>query len=442
MNADLRPVRTKAELALVDTFTAARPNLPGGKAVAQLRTIAFERFAAEGLPHARVEAWKYTDLRRFMREAKPLAGKPEAAAKERARDAGALLAGAGLRRVVIVDGKFAADLSDLADLDKGLSIQPMVDALVSDDLLRAQRLSPTMADDPMLSLNTALAADGVVIEISPGAVLTRPIHLVFVTTGESAAAVYIKSQVVIGSGARATVVETHEGPNGSDYQVNSALQLIVGDDAEVEHIKVTREGDAALHVGTLVTSVGARANFREFGFSVGGAVVRNQLFVRLAGEGTNAGIYGATLLAGRQHADTTLLVDHLAPNSQSREIFKSVVDDEACAVFQGKIAVRPGAQKTDAKMMARGLLLSDQAEVDCKPELEIFADDVQCGHGSTTGALDDQLKFYLMARGIPAKQAEALLIQAFVGEVVEAIAQDGVREALLNAMTTWLAERG
>jgi Fe-S cluster assembly protein SufD len=442
MNANIRSVRTKAELGLVDTFTVARQGLPGGKAVAQLRAIAFDRFAAEGLPHSRVEAWKYTDLRRLMREAKPLAGKPEAGAKDRARNAGALLAGAGLRKLVIVDGRFAAELSDLADLDKGLSIQPMAEALASDDLFRAQRLSPITGDDPMLSLNTALAADGIVVEIAPGTALARPIHLAFVTTGETAAAVYVKSQLVIGSGARATVVETHEGPDGLEYQVNSALQMIVGDDAEVEHIKVTREGGAALHVATLVAGVGARTKFREFGFTAGGAVVRNQLFVRLTGEGTDANISGANLLAGRQHADTTLLVDHLAPNSQSREIFKSVVDDDACAVFQGKIAVRPGAQQTDAKMMARGLLLSDTAEVDCKPELEIFADDVQCGHGSTTGALDEQLKFYLMARGIPAKEAEALLIQAFVGEVVEPILQDGVREALLNAMTAWLAERG
>jgi Fe-S cluster assembly protein SufD len=136
------------------------------------------------------------------------------------------------------------------------------------------------------------------------------------------------------------------------------------------------------------------------------------------------------------------MVDHRAPHGESRETFKAVVDDEARAVFQGRITVRPDAQKTDGKMMARGLLLSDTAEFDCKPELEIFADDVQCGHGSTTGALDDELKFYLQARGIPEKQAEALLIQAFVGEVFEAVAHDGIREALLAAMTAWLDGRG
>jgi Fe-S cluster assembly protein SufD len=178
------------------------------------------------------------------------------------------------------------------------------------------------------------------------------------------------------------------------------------------------------------------------GFTTGGAVVRNQLFVQLAGEGTTANLRGLSLLAARQHVDNTLTVEHSAPGCQSREVFKSVVDDEARAVFQGKITVRQLAQKTDAKMMARALLLSDDAEADGKPELEIFADDVQCGHGATTGTLDDQLKFYLMARGIPEKEAEALLVQAFAAEVVEAVENEGVRDALMSATVAWLGKRG
>lgn len=163
--------------------------------------------------------------------------------------------------------------------------------------------------------------------------------------------------------------------------------------------------------------------------------------MKLAGEGAIADVHQGSLLAGRQHADTTLVVDHVAAGSQSREVFKAVVDDEARAVFQGRITVQPGAQQTDARMMARALLLSDEAVANCKPELEIFADDVQCGHGTTTGALDDQLKFYLMARGIPEKEAEALLIQAFVGEVIDAVARDDLREALTQVMLNWLEER-
>jgi Fe-S cluster assembly protein SufD len=440
MNATLRPIKTKAELGLAEQFAAAGPTLPGGSAISKLRAIAFNRFAAAGLPHPRVEAWKYTDLRRLMTDAKPLACVPGAAARAGAAGAGSLFTGFGLRRLVIVDGSFIPELSDLADVESGLTIQTMASAFARDDFVQAQRLSPAADDGVAVSLNAALAADGVAIEIAPGTKIERPIHLAFVTTTESAA--FVKSLVVIGDSASATLVESHEGPDGCGYQVNSLIELLVGDRSVVEHVKVVEEGDAALHVGTLLVTVGAQAVVREFGLVTGGAVVRNELILRLVGEGATVAAHGASLLSGRQHADTTLLVDHQAPHGESREIFKAVVDDEARAVFQGKITVQPGAQKTDGKMMARGLLLSDTAEFDCKPELEIFADDVQCGHGSTTGALDGDLKFYLQARGIPEKQAEALLIQAFVAEAFETVAHDGSRDALLAAMTAWLDGRG
>ena len=188
------------------------------------------------------------------------------------------------------------------------------------------------------------------------------------------------------------------------------MELSIADEAHVDHVKIIGEGSDALHVSTLAAAVGARARFNAFTFTAGGAVVRNQLFLTFNGEHTVANISGATLLKGRQHADTTLIATHIARDCQSREVFKSVLDDEAHGVFQGRIIVRPDAQKTDAKMMTRALLLSDRAEIDSKPELEIFADDVQCGHGATAGAIDGTLKFYLMARGIPEAEAEALLI--------------------------------
>jgi Fe-S cluster assembly protein SufD len=178
----------------------------------------------------------------------------------------------------------------------------------------------------------------------------------------------------------------------------------------------------------------------ETGAGIAGARVTAR-FLKFDGEGTVANIGGATLLKGRQHADTTLVANHVARGCQSREVFKSVLDDEAHGVFQGRIVVRPGAQQTDAKMMTRALLLSEQAEADSKPELEIFADDVQCGHGATAGAMDDELKFYLMARGIPAAEAEALLIQAFLGEAIESIEHAGMRETLNERVATWLRGR-
>jgi len=236
------------------------------------------------------------------------------------------------------------------------------------------------------------------------------------------------------------LIESFEGPD-LDYQVNTALQVIVGDGAHVDHIKVTREGGKALHLSSLMANVGAKARFNTFTFTTGGAVVRNQLFVRFAGEETLANIRGATLLKGRQHVDTTMVVDHAALACQSREVFKTVLDDESRGVFQGKIIVRPGAQKTDAKMMTRALLLSDDAEADNKPELEIFADDVTCGHGATSGALDESLLFYLRARGLPEKEAQALLIQAFVGEAIESIASDALRDIAAATAERWLRAR-
>jgi Fe-S cluster assembly protein SufD len=235
------------------------------------------------------------------------------------------------------------------------------------------------------------------------------------------------------------LVESHEG--SGEYQVNSALELVVGDEAHVDHIKITGAGAGALHVSTLMAAIGAHARFNEFLFTSGAAIVRNQLFVRFAGEGTIAHICGASLLRGREHADTTVIADHAAGGCTSREVFKSVLDDEARGVFQGKIIVRPHAQKTDAKMATHALLLSETAEADNKPELEIFADDVQCGHGATSGDLDEDLLFYLRARGIPAKEAQALLIQAFVGEAVEGIEHAGLRDALMEQVVAWLEQR-
>ena len=442
MNAEVRPIKTAAETALAASFAAARRALPGAAAVAALREDAFRRFETEGLPHRRVEEWKYTDLRALMREARPLADVPDAAAKARAGDALAMLAAIDARRVVFVDGAFVPELSDLDGLEPGLSIRSMARVLAAGDPQLAAHLGKVVpSDDVAVALNTAFMGDGAVIHVAPGAALARPLHLVFVNAGSEGAAVFVRSLAVIEKGARAMLVESHLGSAAGEDQVNAVLELEVGDGAHVDHVKITGEGAGALHVSTLMAAVGAHARFNEFLFTTGGAVVRNQVFVRFAGEGTVAGIRGASLLKGRQHADTTLVADHAVPDCTSREVFKSVLDEEGRNVFQGKIIVRPRAQKTDAKMATHALLLSETAEADNKPELEIFADDVQCGHGATSGDLDEDLLFYLKARGIPAKEAEALLIQAFVGEAVEGIEHAGLRDALMEQVVAWLETR-
>jgi Fe-S cluster assembly protein SufD len=441
MNADVRQIRTAAETALVESFAAAKGRLPGNGDIAARREAAFHRFEQHGLPHRRIEEWKYTDLRALMREAKPLAEPPLAAAKGRAKSAG-VLGDFDVRRLVFVDGAFVPELSDLSR-EPGLTIGSLADALTRGEPEVIARLGvPGAADgDVAYALNTAFMGDGAVIVVAQGAQVARPIQLVFFYGSERAATVFARSLVVIEDGGSLTLLESHEGPDGVDYQTNSALNLIVGHGARADHVKIGREGARALHVSTLTATIGRDAQLRDFTFTRGGAVVRNQLFVHCTGAGTTLSLNGANLLRGQQHVDNTLVLDHAVGGCASREVFKSVLDDESRAVFQGKIIVRPDAQKTDARMMTQALLLSENAEADNKPELEIFADDVQCGHGATSGAIDENLKFYLMARGIPEKEAEALLIESFVGEAIDAIAHEGVKHVLMEAARQWLAVR-
>lgn len=437
MNAEVRAMKTPAEQALSAAFEAARGKLPGQGGIPTLRAEAFKQFEAQGLPHRRVEEWKYTDLRALMRDAYPLAAPPDAAAKARAKEAGGMLAGVDCRRLMFVDGVFVPELSDLSP-EAGLTIGSLADALAKGDAQVAQHVGKTFAtDDPAVALNTALMGDGAVIEIAKGAEIKRPLHLIFAAGSDKPNSVFIRSLVVVGEGAKAVVVEDHDSGGA---QVNAALELAAGDRAQVDYFKITRS--RGLHVASLLAAVGSNAAFNTFVFTDDVNVVRNQHFIRFAGEGTKAGIRGVSLLRGKQHVDTTLLIEHAAGGCESREQFRSVLDEESHGVFQGKIVVKPRAQKTDAKMMTRALLLSDEAEADNKPELEIFADDVVCGHGATASALDPGLKFYLMSRGIADKEAEALLIQSFIGETIDEIAHEGIRDALMTAALAWLRGRG
>ena len=436
MNAEVRAIKTTAEQALVSAYEGARASLPGKGEVAALRDEAFKRFDATGLPHRRVEEWKYTDLRALMRDALPLASLPDAAAKAKAKDAGKIFASVDCRKLFFVDGAFVPALSDLS-AEPGLTIGSMADALAKGDPLVAAHVGKVFeTDDVAVALNTALMGDGTVIHVATGTILQRPIHLVF-ASGETPSSTFIRSLIVVEKGAQAIIAESHES---SVSQVNCALELVIGDGGHVDYFKATQT--RGVHVSSLLLTVSAKAQFNTFAFNSDASLVRNQSFVRFAGEGSTGGLRGVNLLRGKDHVDTTMLIEHAAGHCASREQFKSVLDDQGHNVFQGKIVVKPHAQKTDTKMMTRALLLSDEAEADNKPELEIFADDVFCGHGATAGALDPGLKFYLMSRGIDAKQAEALLIQAFIGETIEEIAHEGFRDALMTAALSWLEARG
>jgi Fe-S cluster assembly protein SufD len=435
--------KTDTVRAPSEVFDAVRDRLPGTGKVKEARQRAFEAYARAGLPHRRLEDWKYTDLRVLMREVLPLAAAPDTDALLRAEKALALLPAVDACRLVLVDGVLAPSLSSLAALEAGVRVQTLREVLEdSGNEARADLLDNGAASGPMVALNAAMATDGVVITVSDGTAPAGPLHVVHVAT-RSSAATYTRSFVRLGKAAQATLLESFIAVDGAaSYQTSDTVTVWLGQGAELQHVRLMADAMDAVNITTVIFTVGAKARLNTFNQTSGGVLSRYQGYVNFAGEGAEVTANGVNLLNGRQHADTTLFLDHAVPNCASREIFRSVVDDRAHSVFQGRIIVRPGAQKTDAKMMTRALLLSDEAEADNKPELEIFADDVTCGHGATTGALDESLLFYLRARGLSEKEAQALLIQAFVGEAIESIASDGLRELAISTAQRWLAARG
>jgi Fe-S cluster assembly protein SufD len=434
-------VKTDTTRAGRDIFAHAVERLPGTGKVADVRREAFATFERLGLPHRRVEEWKYTDLRALMREVLPLAAAPDATAIARAKAVLASVAVEGAARLVLVDGVFAAELSDTAGLESGVGVRTLRAVLEDAGNEARADLLLSLATDAMIALNAALVTDGVVITVKEGAQLARPLQIIHVATASKALAVS-RSFLQLGSRARATLVESFVAADGTGgYQVNDAVVISVGDEAVLSQIRLMRDADDAVNITSHIVTAGARAKLNVFNMTSGGAVSRLQGFITLAGEDSDLSINGVNLLRDKQHGDTTLVVDHAVPGCTSRENFRAVLDDRGHSVFQGRIIVRPGAQKTDGKMMTRALLLSDEAEADNKPELEIFADDVSCGHGATSGALDESLLFYLRARGLPEKQAQALLIQAFVGEAIETIEDEALRERVIATAQAWLEAR-
>ncbi|EKS28440.1 Fe-S cluster assembly protein SufD [Afipia felis] len=422
-----------------DLFAEARSRLPGDGLVASARKAAFDDFAERGLPHRRIEEWKYTDLRALLRTVNLLAPAPEKATLALAAKAIAALGIENTCRLTLVDGVFAPELSDLSSLEKGVRVQTLRDALGEGN---ADLLKTKVASDAMISLNTALATDGLVVTVDDGVTLNQPLHIAHIATASSASAV-TRSHVRIGNKARVTLVESFVGAEGaSAYQVYDQVEVSVGDDTELQHVRLMEDARDAANITTAAFRLGARVKLNTFGLTQGAAVSRYQGFITFAGEGSELSTNGVNLLGSRRHGDTTLIVDHTVPNCISREVFRAVLDDQSHSVFQGRIIVRQIAQKTDGKMMTRALLLSDEAEADNKPELEIFADDVACGHGATAGAIDEELLFYLRARGLPEKEAQGLLIAAFVGEAIESIVDDDLRDIAIATAERWLAARG
>jgi Fe-S cluster assembly protein SufD len=298
------------------------------------------------------------------------------------------------------------------------------------------------AQDPILALNAALMQDGVVVEIASGTRIARAIELATLSSAEAAQSTYTRALVMLGAGAQATLVETLGARSAASAQDNSALVLRLAQNARVDLVTHLSGGvEHSIRVASLLAHLDAGATINSFGLIEDDGLLRRQIFARLDGERARAAFNGATLGRGRLHADTTLIVDHAKPNGASRECFRNILDDQSVGVFQGKVIVRPGAQKTDGAMQSKALLLSEQATMNNKPELEIFADDVQCGHGATCGRLDKDQLFYLSARGLPRREAEALLIEGFANEAMEALEDDQLKAFLVDRVSAWLSRR-
>jgi Fe-S cluster assembly protein SufD len=274
--------------------------------------------------------------------------------------------------------------------------------------------------------------------VAAGARLAKPILIVHVEAGPEPRFNAVHHAVRAMAGSRATIIEAYVALAGAvTGQVSTGASVTVDDGAALAHVKVACR--AATHLATSVVGIGEGATYRAFQFTAGSELVRNQMFVTFSGAAARLDISGAMLGRGREHIDTTLVIDHATHGCESRELFKSVLDDRARAVFQGKVIVRRQAQKTDGKQMAQALMLSEDAEFDSKPELEIYADDVACGHGSTSAEIDPALMFYLRSRGIPKPQARAMLIESFIGEAIDKVEDEAVREALAAMARVWLA---
>jgi Fe-S cluster assembly protein SufD len=438
-------IKTKAEQALAEQFDHVVGDLPGGSKVRNFRREAIADFAARGLPHRRVEEWKYTDVRTQMREsfARAVGGSfgSQAISETLSGEGHGLLPGLDTHTVIFVDGAFVSSTlpKALAGVE-ALSLSDALDAMpswVSDAL--AETLAPA---DGVIALNTAYMSGGFAIRVADGIEVDKPIHLIFTQSGDTPKAVTTRCIITTGRASKVTILETHVTSPEAVRQQNALLQLSIGDDAEVQHIKNLTIDTGSIHLANSLVRLGKKAVYKPFQMSTGAGFTRGSL--NLTFEGQHAMLdLGAVALGDHDgHADLTMVIDHAVPNCVSRELYKAVLNGNAKGVFQGKVIVRPDAQKTDGKQMARGLLLSPTAEFFSKPELEIYADDVVCGHGTTSMEVDPDMMFYCRSRGIPEQEARTLLVESFIGEAIDKVENEALRAALTGKARAWLMAEG
>ncbi len=435
--------KTDAEQGYARQFAKTHQNLPGAAWIVEQREAAIRRFGELGLPHRRIEAWKYTDLRMMLKKALTPAARTlnEVSDSDLYSALGSDLHGLSAHHIVFVDGVYDEDNSFIISDEAGLvHMTPLSEILENPPEWFKQGFNNHNASeaDPIVALNTAFMGDGAVLEIVKGAKLKRPVHLVFISSSASGEAISERNLFHLEEGASATILESYVHLRAPDTQRNTVTELSLGEGAKLNHIKFQHEGAAATHLSTWLVSVGKDADYRGFQLTTGAKLSRNTINVSFDGSGAKGDISGVALLWDEQHSDTTMNIVHAVPQTLSHELFKTVVDDRARAVFQGKLIVKPQAQKTDAKQMAHGVLLSENAEFDAKPELEIYADDVVCGHGATSGQLDEDMMFYMRQRGMSEETVQSLLILAFVGEAFELVEDELIREAFVATAQAWL----
>ena len=405
--------------------------------VQAIRGRAAERFRALGLPTTRMEEWRYTSLAPLARTEFRLDARSHG---DDFQDSAASLCGHAIAELVFINGSFARQTCSAIGDHPAVRVTPMREAMRLESFQQHYARYADADQQAMTALNTALAQDGAFIEVSPGTIIEGFVHLLFLGDATDAPVMsHPRNLIVVGKGSQITVVESYFGRG--TYLTNTVTEIAAGEGSVVDHYKLECESVEAFHLGTLQIHQERASNVTARNVSTGGLLVRNETRVALDGEGASVTLEGLFALSGKQHADNQTVVDHIRPHCDSMQLYKGVLDQSARGVFDGRIIVRPNAQKTNSRQVNHNLLLSETAIIDSKPTLEIHNDDVKCTHGSTIGKLDDEALFYLQARGIGQEDARNLLVYAFASEIVERMKIEPVREQLRRALFTAIPQR-
>jgi Fe-S cluster assembly protein SufD len=424
---------SEAYLREFESFAGAA-TAEGPEWLEPIRRAAMDRFAATGFPSARDEEWRFTPVTPIAQTSWRPVGVGGTGDVAREQLAPFVFGQAEWCTLVFVNGEYAPGLSSAGSMPEGVLATSLADALRNGGDLLQRHLAryARIEANPFTALNTAFLRDGGLIHVPAGVNLPRPINLVFVTTADAAGVViHPRNLIVVERNARASVVESYVTlAPGARYWTNPVTEVWTGPNSWVEHTRIQRESEAAYHLATTEVEVARDSHYRSFSMAMGASLARHNLNARLADQYSEALLYGLYITHGEQVVDTHTVLYHDHPNCRSWEVYKGILEDRSHAVFNGKVFVKPEAQKTDAKQTNRNLVLSDHAKVDTKPQLEIFADDVKCTHGATVGRLDDAALFYARSRGVPQDAAERLLTYAFAAEVIEEVALEPVRNEL------------